>query len=566
MDDRLYRKLSGKLQELSDNKKEHEMISFVCTTDDAYSQYGLDHFIHTSGLSTVSADTTDSGVSVGYETEGMGQFSICMKRNAAFEVNPGTIVMGNREYPLFQVPMDTHDTGNQCIATFRSDGHEYPCISASHSGIVIGFDIFRLIGYLLSSNPDQTGIDSDGNPYPSPISQPLVDFYEDILFKAILMGCNKIGIPLVRKAYWPKGREFAVCLTHDVDEFRKTYQWITRPLRYAKKGDLHGLKNQMKSFSQKMRGHEPYWTFDEIMHNEKKLGVCSTYYFLKESAEKSIFKPDSWHLYGRAHSLRKPRVSELLKKLSKEGHEIGVHGSTFSHNNLPLLKSEKAEVETLLGAPVTGIRQHRLNLTIPDTWDFQSEAGFLYDTTLGYKAANGIGFRWGTCFPFHPKGAKGVLPLLEIPLSLMDITLQNGGYGWDICTTMIQQVRNVGGVLTLLWHPAVFNNLEYPEIGDWYWKIIETCKENGAWVTTGGAIASWWQSRGETAFECQYSDNELSVICDDNAECSYELYVPENRSAELISENATLSKMKNGHYILFSESGLMPNKMVVQLQ
>ncbi len=542
------------------------MISFVCNTDDSYSRYGFDHFICTTGLSTVSGDTSDSGVCVGYETEGMGQFSVSMRRNAAIDIDAGKIVIDNLEYPLFQVPMDTHDTGNRCIAKFRSDNHEYPCISASNSGIIIGLDIFRLIGYLLSSNLDQTGTGSNDEKYPSLISQPLVDFYENILFKAILMGCNEIGIPLVRKAYWPKGREFAVCLTHDVDEFTKTYQWITRPLRYVKKGDFHGLKNQMKSFSRKVRGHEPYWTFDEIMHNEKKLGVCSTYFFLKESGEKSLLRPESWHLYGRSHSLRKPRVIELLKKLSKEGHEIGVHGSTFSHDNLFLLQSEKAEVETLLGAPVKGIRQHRLNLTIPNTWDYQSEAGFLYDTTLGYKAADGIGFRWGTCFPFHPQGATKVLPLLEIPLSLMDITLQNGGDGWDICTTMIEQVRNVGGVLTLLWHPAVFNNLEYPDIGEWYWKIIETCKENGAWVTTGGNIASWWQSREATAFGCEYSDGELTISCDDNAGCPYELYVPENRSAILISENATLSKTENGHYILFSDDGHMPNKMVVQLQ
>ncbi|WFN35121.1 polysaccharide deacetylase family protein [Methanogenium sp. S4BF] len=542
------------------------MISFVCNTDDPVSRYGIDHFIHTAGLSVLPGGNTDSGVCIGYETEGMGQFSVSVVRNTAIEVNAGEIATHNLEYPLFQVPIDTYDAGNRCIAEFRSENLKYPCISGSDSGILIGFDIFRLTGSLLSGYLDKTGAGSDDEHYPHLISQPLVDFYEDMLFKAILMGCSEIGMPLVRKSYWPPGREFAVCLTHDVDEFTKTYQWITRPLRYLKGGDFNGLKNQMKSFSRKIRGHEPYWTFEEIMQNEKKQGVCSTYFFLKESGKKSLFRPESWHLYGRSHSLQKPCVIGLIRKLSEEGHEIGVHGSTFSHNNPILLNCEKAEIETLLGIPVRGIRQHRLNLTIPDTWDFQSDAGFVYDTSLGYKAANGTGFRWGTCFPFHPQGATGVLPLLEIPLSLMDITLQDGGAGWDICNSMIEQVRNVRGVLTLLWHPAVFNNLEYPEIGSWYWKIIEACKENGGWVTTGGEIASWWHSREATAYECLYSDGELSVCCDGNAECSYDLYVPENRSAELISENATLSMAENGHYILSSENGHMPNKMVVRLR
>lgn len=543
------------------------MISFVCNTDDPVSRYGIDHFIHTAGLSVFPGDNAESGVCIGYETEGMGQFSISIFKNSAVEVNDGIISMDNLEYPLLQVPIDTHDIGNRCIAEFRSANRKYPCISCSESGISIGFDIFRLTGSLLSGHLDKTGAGSDTEQYPSLIAQPLADFYEDILFRTIIIGYGKIGIPLVRKSYWPPGKEFAVCLTHDVDEFAKTYQWATRPLRYLKGGDIHGLKNQMKSFSRKIRGNEPYWTFEEIMQNEKKQGVRSTYFFLKESGKKSLFRPESWHLYGRSHSLQKQPVIELIRELSEEGHEIGVHGSTFSYNNPHLLSSEKAEIETLLGFPVRGIRQHRLNLTIPDTWDFQSDAGFLYDTSLGYKAADGTGFRWGTCFPFHPRGATGVLPLLEIPLSLMDITLQDGNAGWDICSTMIEQVKNVGGVLTLLWHPAVFNDLEYPEIGSWYWKIIETCKKNGAWVTTGGEIASWWQSREQTAYHCLYADGELSVSCDDgNAECAYDVYVPENRSAELISENATLSKTENGHYILSSDNGHMPNKMVVRLQ
>lgn len=546
------------------------MISFVCDTDDSYSQYGLDHFIHTAGLSVLSGCNKDSGLCVGYETEGMGQFSISISRNTAFETNAGKITMDNLEIPLFQVPVDTHGAENWCVAKFKVGQQEYPCISVSKSGIRIGFDIFRLTGYLLSSNLDQNGTETetetDENHYPSLISQPLVDCYEYILLKTILMGCRELGIPLVRKAYWPGGRKFAVCLTHDVDEFRKTYQWVTRPLRYAKKRDYCGLKNQMKSFFQKMRGHEPYWMFDEIIQKEKKLGVRSTYFFLKESGEKSLFKPETWHLYGRPHSLQKPRVIELLRKLSEEGHEIGLHGSTFSHNNPLLLKREKAEIETLLGAPVCGIRQHRLNLTIPDTWDFQSEAGFSYDTSLGYKAANGIGFRWGTCFPFHLHGKTGILPLLEIPLSLTDITLRNRQTGGDICKTMVEQVRNVGGVLTLLWHPAIFNNLEFPEIGDLYWKIIEKCQKKGAWVTNAETIASWWLSRDIARFEYQYSESELTVCCDGNAECSYELCLPENCSAELISKNATLSKSENGHYMLFSDNGCMPNKMVVQLQ
>lgn len=542
------------------------MITFACETDDATSLYGIDHFIRTTGLSIMPTET-NACVCIGYQAQGKGRFSVNIVQNPAVEADAGIIAIQNMDYPLLQVPSDTHEEGDRCIAEFRSEGGNYPCISGSGSGISIGFDLFRLTGTLLSGSLDAPGSrqNDDNCQSHAVVSPPLVDVYEDILFRAIMMGCSEIGIPLVRKSYWPSGKKYAVCLTHDVDEFRKTYQWVTRPLRCLKRHDAHGFFNQLKSFSLKIMGNEPYWTFEKIMQKEKELGVRSSYFFLKESGKKSLFQPESWHLYGRSHSLQKPGIIGLIRKLSEEGHEVGVHGSTCSYNNPALLKSEKAEIEGLLGGPVDGIRQHRLNLTIPDTWVYQSEAGFRYDTTLGFKAADGIGFRWGTCFPFHPGSPTGALPILEIPLSLMDITLQQGEEGWDVCKTMIQQVRSRGGVLTALWHPPVFNNLEYPEIGRWYWNIIETCIKDGAWVTNGREIATWWQAREAGAPEYRYDDDVVSISCDDSPVRSFDIYVPQHRSAELLSQNATLSKTDDGHYLLTSNTKNVTETLVVRL-
>lgn len=542
------------------------MISFACKTDDPVSQYGMYHFIHTKGLSVQPDGTPDTGVCIGYDADGKGLFSVSMCQNSELKEDAGEIVLRNEKYPLFQVPIDTYEAGTNCIAEFSSDGGKYPCISGSKSGILIGFDIFRLTGSLLSGYLDTIEIRSNGVQDNPVLSPPLVDFYEDLLFRAVLTGCREVGAPLIRKSYWPSGKEFAVCLTHDVDEFTKTYQWVTRPLRLIRRGDFSGLNNQMRSLSRKLKGHEPYWTFENIQQNEKEQDVCSTYFILNESGKKSLFRPDSWHLYGRSHSLQKPRVIELIKNLSQNGHEIGVHGSTFSYNDPALLNREKKEIEDLLGRSVTGIRQHRLNLTIPDTWEYQSESGFLYDTSLGYKAAYGTGFRWGTCFPFYPRGTAGMLPLLEIPLSLMDITLQNVDNGWDVCNTAIEQVKSRGGVLTLLWHPAVFNDLEYPELGDWYWKIIQASKESDAWITTAQEIYLWWQKREATAFECQYTEDRLAVSGDFSAGCYFDLYVPENKTAEIISDNATLFEGKNDHYVLCTEKDTVSDEIVVRLR
>lgn len=542
------------------------MISFASATDDPVSRYGIDHFIRTMGLPVIPAPPSGDGVCVGYQADRKDRFSINIVENANFEVNAGTIVTDDQMYPLYQVPVDTHDTGHRCIAEFRSGNRRYPCISGSASEIRIGFDIFRLTGSLLTGRHEDVDETPERKQDTPGIVPPLVDVYEDILFRAIVTGCREIGMPLVCKSHWPSGKAFAVCLTHDVDELKKTYQWITRPLRCIRTGDLHGFFNQMRSFSRKCIGNEPYWTFEEIVLNEKERGVSSTYFFLKESGEKSIFRPESWPLYGRCHSLQTPQAVTLIRQLADEGHEIGVHGSTFSPTDPGLLSAEKRELEEVLGTPVAGIRQHCLNLSIPDTWRFQSDAGFLYDTSLGYKAADGSGFRWGTCFPFHPWSSEGTLSLLEIPLSLMDVALRDGRTGWDICTGIMKQVRERGGVLTLLWHPPVLNPLEYPVVGEWYWNMIETCKEDGAWVTNGRNIASWWLSREAAAHRCRYEDEKLLVSCESSTPCSFDVFLPEDRFAEPVSPNATLSRKVAGHYLLSSQNtGDAPETMEVRI-
>lgn len=532
------------------------MITFDYRTDDPVCQYGINHFIKSIGLPVSAVKKTDSGVGIVYGGDNIGIFSINIIQNNEITENAGNICIFNQKYPLFQVPIDTGNSEKTCIAEFKSETEAYPCISGFPNGIVIGFDIFRLTGSILSGyldTPTKGNINfQECKQTPKKVSPPLVDFYEYILFNLILQGCNEVSIPFIRKSYWPSGKKFAVCLTHDVDEFVKTYQWVTRPLRYAGKGDIRGIKNQMKSFSRKLRGREPYWTFEDIIKKEKSLDVRSTYFFLKESGKKSLLRKESWHLYGRSHSLREPHVIELMQRLSQDGHEIGVHGSTFSYENPELLSSEIKEIEELTGASVTGIRQHRLNLKCPETWTYQSEAGLLYDTSLGYKAGDGVGFRWGTCFPFHPQSTNGLLPLLEIPLALMDVTLQNEsvGSGWDICTGIVEQVKTCGGVMTLLWHPAIFNELEFPEIGTWYWKIIQVCKEDDAWITTGRDIASWWQNRESGKFECQWLEDELVVTGDFRNGCSFDLYLPKNRTPYIQSENVTVHKCGLDHYLL----------------
>ena len=168
----------------------------------------------------------------------------------------------------------------------------------------------------------------------------LLIFLKIFYLTQFLLACRERHIPLVQKSYWPEGKKFAVCLTHDVDEIKKTYQWITRPLRYLARGDFSGFKGQINSFIQKIKGIEPYYTYDDIIKIEQDLGVKSTYFILKESGNASLFSKKTWYLYGRNRSLQSPEMRALIQRLQLNGDEVAIHGSYFSYKDPVLLKDE----------------------------------------------------------------------------------------------------------------------------------------------------------------------------------------------------------------------------------
>ncbi|MGB2805666.1 MAG: hypothetical protein WBD64_12320, partial [Candidatus Zixiibacteriota bacterium] len=133
---------------------------------------------------------------------------------------------------------------------------------------------------------------------------------------------------------------------------------------------------------------------------------------------------------------------------------------------------------------------------VPTTWELLKEAGFKYDATFGY--ADCVGFRNGMCHPFKPfnLNTNEYIDILEIPLAIMDCTLD--GYmrldweaAWEIARRLICTVERYKGVLTILWHNTSMNGKEL----EFYEKILECCCRKGAWMTSGEKIWEWWVNR-----------------------------------------------------------------------
>lgn len=269
----------------------------------------------------------------------------------------------------------------------------------------------------------------------------------------------------------PDGENFAVCLTHDVDRVKKTYQAITH---FLMDGRAYHLTSIFSTSN-------PYWTFDKIMEIEEKHNVRSTFFFLNESKRLNLFKPSTYKLTLGRYNIHNQKIIEVIKKLNKDGWEIGVHGSYDSYQNKDLILREKNELEGILGKPVLGIRQHYLNLDIPNTWELQREVGFKYDSSFGFR--NRIGFRGNKIRPFRPFDDE----FLEIPLTIMDGPLFKSSKGiytaWRKCENLLKYIEKKKGLLTVLWHTDRFNDREYPNQMRVYEKIIEESLKRNAWVT-----------------------------------------------------------------------------------
>lgn len=296
---------------------------------------------------------------------------------------------------------------------------------------------------------------------------------------------------LIKKGYYceyPDTQPFAVCLTHDIDRvyerfFSKSFE-IAKAL---KAGDL----SRVTRITPQLRSKKcPWWNFDEIMALEELYGACSSFYFM------ALEEGDKEYAYAIED------LDQEMCTLQDGGWEVGLHGGCDAYRDLPTLKREKQHLEKVLNRTVTGYRNHFLKFRVPETWELLEQAGFRYDTTLGYPDC--VGFRNGMCHPFRPfnLNTDREMEILEIPLAIMERTLLTHmrltmEQAWEQTEHLLKIVEQHHGVITILWH----NDGMTGEPLRLYRKILKFCQGRGAWLTSCGEIEAWWRKSGLKAPE-----------------------------------------------------------------
>jgi len=260
---------------------------------------------------------------------------------------------------------------------------------------------------------------------------------------------------------------FAVCLTHDIDAvYRSAVSKGYAALAALKNGDLAGALASARQLRSKRL---PFCNFREIMALEEEYGARSSFYFL------ALAPGDQDYSYDIRD------FEEEIGMIADAGWEVGLHGGHRAYCDPEALMVEKQRLESVLGRPVIGYRNHYLRFRVPETWEHLSRTGFSYDATFGY--ADCVGFRNGMCHPFRPYNLQTghEIDILEIPLAVMDGTLDqymrlDAGRAWEIVRHLIDATERCHGVFTLLWH----NTYMVGERLKFYEKILRYCGGKGA--------------------------------------------------------------------------------------
>jgi peptidoglycan/xylan/chitin deacetylase (PgdA/CDA1 family) len=307
------------------------------------------------------------------------------------------------------------------------------------------------------------------------IHKPIVNY----MAKTLESKCaNKSCTPKTKKG-------FLVVLSHDVDNItdKNIYVLLSRLakcLYYLKKLQLRRFMKQLGfTFKRLFSISNPYNNFDKYMSIEEEFGFRSTFFFMCGQKGR----------YGARYSIN--QVKQVMRRLSEQGWEIGLHTNFDSYDNVKKIKQEKKALEIALGEEIIGCRNHYLRFKVPDTWGKIKEAGFKYDSTLGFTDT--LGFRAGIAFPFFPYNSlvEGIVRIIEIPLVIMDAAILHEKCpenAWHEIKTILNETKNVNGVIALNFHQRILYEQEFPGWGDVYIKILQYIKENGGMGVTGKYI------------------------------------------------------------------------------
>ena len=266
-------------------------------------------------------------------------------------------------------------------------------------------------------------------------------------------------------------------LTHDIDNLGLPKGW-----KFLKSlgGDILKRKDIKLAFDRikrKITNQDP-WSVYNLIELHKRYDTKGTFFFMPDIQPENC--PGGYDPFKNQGYLR-----ELKKGIKTIDGKIGLHYDV-RHLKEDRMKNDLERLNQIFETKIEYGRAHFLLFDITKSFDIYEKAGIKIDSTCSY--ADRVGFRFGTSKPFKPYNfkEKREYELVEIPLIVMDGSLENPRYmnlspkeGFEKIKELITKIKKYNGTFTLLWHNSSFYTTEWREWERVYHESIKYLKENG---------------------------------------------------------------------------------------
>ena len=259
-----------------------------------------------------------------------------------------------------------------------------------------------------------------------------------------------------------------IALTHDVDLMRK-YRGLRgarRALSTVVQSNVTDATGEMRYASLVFAGirRDPYDSFDQLFALKDRIGAPSTFFLMGGGNTP----------YDGDYDLEDTHFRDLVMRIRNTGDEIGVHPSYDSYRSEPTIRAQHAAVSQAVGQQVAGSRQHYLRSVVPETWRALAGAGIRYDASLSFPDRAGFRCGWSGCLRPFDVERRTELPIIEVPLTVMDVTIANyekvpAEHAVERVAKLLDASTVPGGAFVLLWHNILRDSRVFPG----YWDSFE---------------------------------------------------------------------------------------------
>jgi hypothetical protein len=407
---------------------------------------------------------------------------------------------GDKTFPVYGAAVSFETGRTPLLKINGTQGSAAVSIETDHAAYVrVGYDLLQEIRHLLSvGQPEACAL------------VPTLDLHIAFLRDRILDS----GLPFVEIPPRPAGHPFIACLTHDVDfagmRFHKfdhtMFGFIYRALFVsavkALTGELPGrklLKNVQAALSIPFvyagMAKDFLVNFERYIQLEE--GISSTFFFIpyRDTPGRIAGKPAP---RIRAAKYGVADIRNELERLISAGRELGLHGID-AWEDPERGRQERNTIADCSGDQEVGVRMHWLYFS-EDTPRCLEQAGFLYDSSVGYN--NAVGYRAGTTQAFRPLGVE---KLLELPLHIMDTALfypQRMGLteeeAFRLVRKIIADAVENGGALTINWHQRSIGPERFWD--DFYLRLLGEMRAVNGYFCTARRAVKWFSKRRTATF------------------------------------------------------------------